>query len=156
MSTEAPGRNDERLRERVARWDQIRREHFSFTINLFLTFAIGALGFLAAMLLSGGFHSFTPFQQEMFVHSFGVLGVSAASGVAATISRLCDFRLTAQIVRRPFNAQKPLTAHWLRTARKWTDWLGDFSWAAFWIQAVTFTLAVLLAGIAVVSVAVSG
>ena len=148
---------DENLRrkERIRRWDDIRRAQLSFSINLFLTFAVGAIGFLAVLLSGNKFPTYGAMQKGFFIHAFIFAGASSLSGIIASVLRLCDFRLTAKIIRKNCGPQKPISRAWLEYARARARALGDRTWVMFWLQCGTFILAMMLLAIAVISVALT-
>jgi capsule polysaccharide export protein KpsC/LpsZ len=118
--------------DRVARWDQIRRNQLSFAINLILTLSTGELGFFAATVMNENFRTYSINQKDVFISAFVVADISTAFGSLATVSRLCDFRLTAQIDRQDEKcAEKPWSDVELECARTASKSLGHFTWWLF-------------------------
>ncbi|HEY4115520.1 MAG TPA: hypothetical protein VGM17_15800 [Rhizomicrobium sp.] len=138
------------LESRIARWDEIRRQQLSFSINLFLIFSVSALGYLSTILLSERFSGYSFAVRYLFFIAFLLAGLAALFGIGSSIYRLLDFRLTARIVREEAKDKTPDRVRWLDKARKKAKTLGRLSWCAFWIQAAVFTLAMFAAGIAIV------
>lgn len=90
-------------RESFIRWQDYRIKHLSFSINLFLGFAVASLGYLVSS------------QDSTVLYGPARLilawwAVSASAGVLATISRLVDFRYTTKRVRAGRKGYLCLTA----------------------------------------------
>ena len=82
-------RMDQQQHERYVRWQDYRIRHLSFTINLFLTFAVASLAYAINLKLENKQHGSIPLETIIIWWA-----VSAAFGVIATMSRLLDFRCT--------------------------------------------------------------
>ena len=84
-------------RDSFVRWQAYRINHLSFSINLFLGFAVASIAYLISYsdnIEASG----KALSTEMLTTLFWWL-TSAASGVVATVSRLIDFRYTAKRIR---------------------------------------------------------
>src|ERR1051325_2657375 len=114
-------------KERYRRWQNYRITQFTFAINLFLTFAVAALGFCLALIKDPGF---TPQLGTgiSLLHAVYSFGGSVLFGSLATLSRLCDFRCTAVKIRKKYSDCRQKVAEFL------ADWLGPVSWSLFYLQ----------------------
>jgi hypothetical protein len=113
-------------KERYVRWQDYRITQLSFSINLFLGFAVASLAYAINLKLN-------PESQhnELLVFIIKWWSWSAGFGCAATISRLLDFRYTAKKIKDggAFNAFM-------------AKWLGPITWGAFWGQLFTYVAGV--------------
>src|SRR5229473_6544650 len=87
--------------ERYVRWQNYRITQLSFSINLFLSFAIASLAFVINIRLDNKPHDTIAIDLILACYA-----ASAALGCIATLSRLLDFRYTAQNIKNggAFNA----------------------------------------------------
>ena len=82
-----------------ARWQGIRITHLGTCINLFLTYAVAALGFSLHLLNEPRFPSANGPAAILLIAAV-ILGLlSTIFGAGCCVNRLWDFRLTARIVR---------------------------------------------------------
>ena len=84
-------------RDSFVRWQEFRIAQLSFSINLFLGFAVASIAYLVvtnANVQASG-HMLAP----QFFMSFFWWVASAGAGVLATVTRLVDFRFTAKRIR---------------------------------------------------------
>jgi hypothetical protein len=109
-------------KERYVRWQNYRITQLSFSINLFLSFAVASLAYVINMKLSS--NSQNP---DLLVFIIKWWSWSAGLGCLATISRLLDFRYTAKKIKfgGKFNTFM-------------AKWLGPATWVAFWGQLLTY------------------
>ncbi len=109
-------------KERYVRWQNYRITQLSFSINLFLGFAIASLAYVINLKL--GKSSLNP---DILVFIIKLWSWSAALGCVATVSRLLDFRYTAKKIRDggKFNSFMAKT-------------LGPVTWSMFWGQILTY------------------
>jgi hypothetical protein len=114
-------------KERYVRWQDYRIRQFSFAINLFLSFAVAALGFCLTLIKDSGF---TPPIGTGYVlrHAVFSLAGSIVLGSLATLSRLWDFRCTAVKIEKKYEDWRQGTATFL------AKWLGGVSWSLFYFQ----------------------
>lgn len=127
--------------ERFVRWQGYAISQFTFVLNLFLGLAVGTLAFSVTLLKDDDF-VLGSCLKTVFLVSLIALCLSVLAGCCAVVSRLMDFRLTAQNIRQKtndvggdeFGAYK-------------TKFLGRVSWGLFWFELATFTLG--LAGVVV-------
>ena len=109
-------------KERYVRWQDYRISQLSFSINLFLGFAIASLAYVINLKL--GKSSLNP---DILVFIIKWWSWSAVLGCVATVSRLLDFRYTAKKIREggKFNSFMAKT-------------LGPITWGMFWGQILTY------------------
>ena len=109
-------------KERYVRWQDYRITQMSFSINLFLGFAVASLAY--AINLKLGENTKNP---ELLVFIIKWWSWSAAFGCFAIVTRLLDFRYTAKKIRDggSFNAFM-------------AKWLGPVTWGMFWGQLITY------------------
>jgi hypothetical protein len=114
-------------KERYVRWQDYRITQFSFAINLFLTFAVAALGFSLALIKDA---AFTPPAGAGWLirHAIYSLVASVVFGTLATLCRLFDFRCTAIKIKKKYSDWRQSAAEFLE------KWLGGVSWALFYFQ----------------------
>jgi hypothetical protein len=108
-------------RERYARWQNHRVTQLSFSINLFLGFAVASLAYVINLILTNAKGN-TVLECVLIIWA-----ISASAGCIATVSRLLDFRYTALKIRSPNTHNKFLAAH-----------LGKVTWAMFWVQIILY------------------
>ena len=113
---------DDKQRERYVRWQGYRINQLSFSINLFLTFAIASLAYVINLKLNKTFTPLETLNPIIFWWS-----ACAAIGVLATISRLLDFRHTTKKIKDggAFNTFM-------------ARWSGRVTWGALWAQIITY------------------
>lgn len=114
-------------KERYVRWQNYRITHLSFSINLFLTFGVAALGFSIALLRDANF-ALPMGKGYLLSRSIYWLSGSVILGTTATLCRLWDFRCTALKIRKKFSGFRHSTAVFL------ARWLGGVSWSLFLLQ----------------------
>jgi hypothetical protein len=124
---------DPERKERYIRWQNHRITQFSFSINLFLTFTLASLAFVANIKLENKPHGDLPIETII-----GCWAFCALFGFAATISRLLDFRYTALKIKDGglFNTFM-------------AEFCGPVTWGCFWGQVVTYIIGayLLIAGV---------
>jgi hypothetical protein len=129
----ANGQNSERL----VRWEAIRREQLSYAINLFLTLSVASLGFEATLILGAEFEHYAHCQQFGLLLSLALLAGAVLLGILAAVVRVCDFRLTADIVRTKENdAEDPE----LDRMRGMAHMAGGITWFCFWGLVSAYTV----------------
>jgi len=111
-------------KERYVRWENYRITHLTFSINLFLGFAIASLAFIINIKLEGKPHSNLPIEVVMLLW-----GASAILGSIATLSKLVDYRYTARKIKDggAFNAF--MAKH-----------CGYITWGCFWAQVISYAI----------------
>jgi len=128
-------------------WQQIRIDQHTYAINLFLTFAVAALGFQVTLFLDGKYDSLLCLP----LLSLAALLISVGIGIWVVINRLRDFRLTASIVRRreerqnePGSSYNSAQDKELEHDRAKSRRMGDLTWCLFWWQIGTFATSMIL------------
>lgn len=108
--------------ERYLRWQNYRITQMSFSINLFLGFAVASLAYAINLKLGD-----LPKNTEQLVLIIELWSCSAAFGCIATVTRLLDFRYTARKIKdggkiNAFVAKR----------------LGPVTWGMFWGQLIAY------------------
>ncbi len=121
------------------RWQKITIDHLGYAQNLILTFTVAALGYWFVLLRD---KEFTPSVAAKYMMRLALitLGVSAFSGLYSVVNRLWDFSGTARRARDDSSPDAPSKAY--------LDKLGKITWGLFYCQIITFTLGMILMGIA--------
>lgn len=111
-------------KERYVRWQNYRINQLSFSINLFLSFAVASLAYVINLKFTK-----TPIavSQAELVITIYWWSASAALGTIATLSRLLDFRYTARKIKDSSVCDKCLAKI-----------LGKITWGTFWAQTITY------------------
>lgn len=110
-------------RERYVRWQNYRINQLTFSINLFLGFAVASLAYAINIKLNAQPGSLSP---ELFCPIYW-WSASAVLGTIASLSRLLDFRYTARKIKDSSECDK-------KTAKLF----GKVTWGAFWAQVITY------------------
>jgi hypothetical protein len=121
--------------DRFARWSETTRTQLGYSTNLILGLSVGLLAFFAGLVA----------EQNLILdetgRSIALLAIvsqllSVLLGIAVTVSRLIDFRMTSRIVRKRDRdgASNEQLVH-LRTI---ADRYGKATWRLFWCQLVMF------------------
>jgi len=97
------------------RWQAISLKQLSYAINLILVLSVGSLGFETALLTNTGMVLESCWQRQAFLVSLIMLTFAVLFGIFATVSRLCDFRITKDIARK--NLTPGANILWLEHAR---------------------------------------
>jgi len=84
-------------RESFLRWQDFRIKQLSFSINLFLGFAVASLAFM--LVRDGRLNVGAAPLNPMLIPVLFWWSTSAVFGVIASLSRLVDFRYTARRIR---------------------------------------------------------
>lgn len=124
-------------KEAYDRWQAFRINQLGVCIALFLSFAVATLGFSLNLLVEHTNIIGECLAKPFFLFSilFGLL--SFICGSATCLTRLTDFRKTAQIARhRSDSAMASIVERW----RDESDKLGDWTWGLFWCQLMSFGL----------------
>lgn len=140
------------LDRRFIRWQTQTIAQLSFAINLFAGLSVAALGFGVSFLRE---QSFSPNRcyAVAYLASLALLGISTLCGIAATVTRLLDFRATARTVRL---RQTDASTAGIAFAGDEAKVLGKATWRLFWALLVTFLLGVSALTLALFSVYGSG
>jgi 4-hydroxybenzoate polyprenyltransferase len=121
--------------ERFRSWQKTTIDQLGYTINLFLTFGVAALGYCFALLRGTDF----PESSARCLMSLTLitLGLSLLSGVLCTLNRLADFRGTARRIRQ--DAGVP--------SKEELRIVGRITWCLLYIEVITFCAGVGLLGV---------
>ncbi len=124
----------------LVRWERTRREQLGTAITLLFGLSSGSLAFCASLLTQkditlGGTSTI------LYLLSDGVFAVALVASVAVTITRLEDFRTTAQIVHE---RKSGTDARRLARLRCRADCLGKATWVLFYVQLASFFVGALL------------
>ena len=128
-----------KYQEVFVRWQGRSLEYFSYTINLFLAFGVGSLGFGVNLLRDA---TFSPAggAKCVFGISLLLLLLSIAVGIACVLYRVKDFRTTTKIARK--KSEKELDEE-LETLRELTARIGNLTRHLFQYQVSLFSLGML-------------
>ena len=109
--------------ERYVRWQDYRITQHSFSINLFLSFAVASLAYAINLKFEHKPHGNIPLELTI-----ACWGLSAAFGCVATIFKLLDFRYTARKIKDGggFNTLMAKVC-------------GPITWVGFWVQVIAYS-----------------
>ena len=112
-------------KERYVRWQDYRINQLTFSINLFLGFAVASLAYVINMKLNLGKELYN--SQVYFVIYWW--SASVILGTIASLSRLLDFRYTAKKIKdaKPCDKEK-------------AKFFGKVTWGTFWAQVLTYII----------------
>ncbi len=111
--------------ERYVRWQNYRIMQLSFSINLFLGFAVASLAYVINIKI----HNVLKVEQaELFLPIYWWSG-SVVLGCVSTMSRLMDFRYTARKIKDSSEDDKCKA-----------KMFGKITWGTFWAQVGTYML----------------
>ena len=131
--------------ERFVRWQGNTMAQLSTALSLLSGLSVAGLGFLFSLLREKDFLP-TACYALLFLIALGAFFVASAAGVGAVITRLIDFRLTAQKVRQK-EIEEPLTFFGTDASG-----YGKATWRLFWVLVTSFSIAVLLASVVIAHV----
>jgi len=117
---------DSDQKERYVRWQNYRITQLSFSINLFLGFAIASLAYAINLKINNA-------PGVIIVELFCSIywwSASFALGVLAMVSRLLDFRYTAIKIKEIKDEDAFNTFM--------VQWCGKITWGAFWVQLISY------------------
>lgn len=126
------------LDQRFIRWQSQTIAQLTFAINLFAGLSVAAFGVGVSLMREPSF-SPSPCYALVYLGSLAFLGISTLTGVAATLTRLLDFRATARTVRL---RQKVGTPTDVAFAGDEAKALGKATWRFFWALLLTFLLGI--------------
>jgi hypothetical protein len=109
-------------KERYVRWQNYLITQLSFSINLFLGFAVASLAYSINLKLTS-IHT----KPDLLVFIINWWSYSAVFGCLATVSRLLDFRYTARKIKFGGKLNSFMAKH-----------LGLVTWVFFWVQLLTY------------------
>jgi hypothetical protein len=123
-------------RESSVRWQGRTIEQFGYTLNLILGLAVAGIGYELTLLLSKEKTS-ACWQSCLLFISLIFLLISVGAALWCIISRLRDFRLTAEIARRREDGEADAQLQFDRSKSKR---LGEVTWTLLWWQITAFAL----------------
>ena len=126
--------------ERFIRWQGNTISQLSTALSLLSGLAVAGLGFLFSLLGEVGFAP-TGCYALLFLVALVAFFVAGVVGVAAVITRLLDFRLTARKVREDVT-QEPLTFFGTDASG-----YGRATWRLFWVLASSFAVGVVCSAV---------
>lgn len=114
---------DQEEKERYVRWQNYRINQLTFSINLFLGFAVASLAFAVNLKVTNtaGLNKADLLLAIYWWSSSGV------AGSIATLSRLLDFRYTARKIKDSSASDKRIA-----------QILGKVTWGLFWVQVIAY------------------
>lgn len=109
-------------KERYIRWQEIRINQLSFSIDLFLGFSVASLAYVINIKIEGMSKVSLPIETTIICW-----GISAVLGCIAVVSKLVDYRYTARKIRN---------GGWLNTILSRHS--GPITWGVFWGQIISY------------------
>jgi hypothetical protein len=109
--------------EKYIRWTDYRINHLSYSINLFLGFAVASLAYAINLKIEGKLSDCS------LDASLILFGVSALFGSLATVTKLLDYRYTARKIKDGGIFNELMAEHF-----------GVFTWAFFWLQLAVYAV----------------
>ena len=125
-------------KERFVRWQRYTTEQLTFALNLFLGLSVGSLAFGITLLREDTF-LLVGCSKVIFSIGLVALAASVVIGCAAVVSRLLDFRYTAQKVRADEKGDSENESGVYQYRSKA---LGRLTWRLFWFELFTFSVGV--------------
>ncbi len=137
---EQPNGPEKKNRESSIRWQGRTIEQFGYALNLVLGLAIAGIGYETTLILNKELER-VGWQNCLLAISLLALVLSVGVALWCVVTRLRNFRITAEIARRREDGETDIVLQPLRT--KAND-LGEFTWALFWWEIWSFAVGVLL------------
>ena len=134
--------------DRFVRWQSRTIEQLGYAINLVLGLSVAALGFEVSLLLNNSFDFGLRWERLALLLSIILLSISSLCGTVAVVTRLLDFRATAQTTRSADRIEKG-------RYRVRADVLGRFTWCFFSMQVGSFGIGIALAGLRFAALAIN-
>jgi hypothetical protein len=125
-------------RESSVRWQGRTIQQFGYSLNLVLGLSIAGIGYETTLILN---KEIAGWQNCLLAISLLSLVVSVGVALWGVVTRLRNFRLTAQIAKNREDGASDLKLQPDRT--KSTD-LGNFTWTLFWWQIGSFSVGVIV------------
>jgi hypothetical protein len=127
-------------RESSIRWQGRTIEQFGYSLNLILGLSVAGIGYESTLFLNKELER-SGWQNCLLAISLIALVLSTAVALWCVVSRLRNFRATAETARRREDGVSPVE---LKPLRKISNDLGEFTWTLFWWQIWSFAVGVLL------------
>ncbi|HHM7086024.1 hypothetical protein ACP0I7_29685 [Pseudomonas aeruginosa] len=135
--------------ERFVRWQSHTMAQMSVVLALLGTLSLGGLGLCFSLLQQSTFKPVGCYAIA-FLLALLCLFVASLASITATVTRLLDFRLTAQKIRSR-EQEEPLTYFGTDA-----NGYGKATWRLFWFTVVSLCIAVVFLSIVVVKIYLSG
>ena len=116
---------DTEQKERYVRWQNYRITQLSFSINLFLGFAVASLAYAINLKLT----NISGIEQTALFYAIYWWSGSAVLGCVSTISRLIDFRYTARKIKDSSESDKCKA-----------KFFGKITWGTFGVQVISYLI----------------
>ncbi len=130
--------------DRFIRWQAQTIGQLSTALSLFSGLSVAGLGFLFSLVRESSFNPSGLFAALFIIALLSFL-IASLAGSAAVITRLLDFRLTAQKTRK--TTEEPLTLFCTDASG-----YGRATWRLFWALIIFFVIGVLLSSIVLSSI----
>ena len=127
-------------RESSIRWQGRTIRQFGYALNLVLGLSIAGVGYETTLILNHELER-SGYQNCLLSISLIVLSLSVGVALWCVVTRLRNFRNTAEIARKREDGASDIELQPLRTK---TNNLGEFTWTLFWWQIWSFAIGVLL------------
>ena len=124
--------------ERFVRWQGYTMGQLTFVLNMFFGLSVAALAFAFSLIKDKEF-IISSFPKLLFQVGVISLCVAVFVSCAAVISRLFDYRYTAQKIRADEKEEGEESA----VFKYKSSMLGRLTWRLFWVQVVTMSLGLL-------------
>lgn len=121
-------------KESFIRWQSITISQLGFTTNLIFTIALTEMGLIINAIPKSELDCV---EKWFFSVGFFLILTSFICGIIINLTRLYDYRLTAQIAKKRDEPSETQTVSSLRVR---TNRLGKWTWGVFWGQILTFAV----------------
>lgn len=122
--------------ESFIRWQGITISQLGFTTNLIFTIALTEMGLIINAIPKSEFE-LNSVEKWLFSIGFFLLLASFICGIVINLTRLYDYRLTAQIAKKRDDASETQSVSPMRVK---TKRLGKWTWGIFWGQILSFAV----------------
>lgn len=137
---EQPTEPKKKNRESSIRWQGRTIVQFGYALNLVLGLAIAGIGYETTLILNKELNR-AGWQNCLLTISILALILSVGVALWCVVTRLRNFRITAEIARKREDGETDIDLQPLRTK---SNNLGEFTWTLFWWQIWSFAIGVLL------------
>lgn len=125
--------------ERFIRWQTVLRDQLTFLNSLLLTISTGIVGFIISLLANSEFKLICC-QKLFFTTGFILVLFSVLMGLCTAYSRLLDFRMTANKIRRENEGSGQSD---LDELKKLMKLYGKTTWFFFYSQLITLGIGII-------------
>jgi hypothetical protein len=116
---------DQEQKERYVRWQNYRINQLTFSINLFLGFAVASLAYIINIKINSPSNNGNA---ALFLPVY-LWSASAVLGTVSSLTRLLDFRYTARKIKDNNACDKEKA-----------KFFGKLTWGSFWAQVITYVI----------------